>query len=76
LATAGVAPLAQWATRAEQRLDGPRPSDEALVACAEMVAQEAPVRADRRATDPYRRILLRALLERALRAVRDRAASA
>lgn len=74
LATAGVAPLAQRAPRAEARLEGPRPSDDALVACAESVAQEAPVRADRRATDPYRRILLRALLERALRAVRDRAA--
>lgn len=76
LATAGVAPLAQRARGAEQRLDGPHPGDDVLVACAETVAQDAPVRADRRATDPYRRILLRALVERALRAVRERVARA
>jgi xanthine dehydrogenase small subunit len=71
LATAGVAPLAQRAPRAEAMLRGPRPSDAEVAACAEAVAQEAPVRADRRASDPYRRVLLRTLLERAVRAVRD-----
>jgi CO/xanthine dehydrogenase FAD-binding subunit len=73
LATAGVAPLAQRASRAESMLAGLHPSDVEVTACAEFVAQEAPVRSDRRASDPYRRILLRTLLERAIRAVRARA---
>ncbi|MCI4334089.1 MAG: FAD binding domain-containing protein [Thermoplasmata archaeon] len=72
VATAGVAPLARRAPGAEAALHGVAPSDAEIRACADVAAHEAPVRADRRATDPYRRLLLRALVARAVRAVRDR----
>ncbi|MCI4363992.1 MAG: FAD binding domain-containing protein [Thermoplasmata archaeon] len=69
IATAGVAPLARRAKAAEAILRGPSPGEEAIAAAGASAAEEAEVRQDRRATDAYRRHLLRTLVLRAIRAV-------
>ncbi|MCI4345843.1 MAG: FAD binding domain-containing protein [Thermoplasmata archaeon] len=69
IATAGVAPLARRARTAEALLRGRSPPEELMVSAAAGAAEEAGVRADKRATDTYRRQLLRTLVLRAIRAV-------
>jgi CO/xanthine dehydrogenase FAD-binding subunit len=69
LATAGVAPLARRAREAERLLLGRYPSEKSILAAAARAAEEAEVRADRRATDGYRRHLLPTLVARAIRSV-------
>lgn len=68
VAVAGFPPRPIRFASAEAELSGPRPDDAALARAAERLARDAPIVADRRASEEYRRRVVRPLLERAVRA--------
>ena len=68
VAVSGFPPRPLLVPEAEEALDGPTPSDHALGLAAEAVARHAPIVADQRASEEYRRQIVRPLLVRAIRA--------
>lgn len=70
VAVAGFPPRPLLVPAAEDALEGPVPADASLGRAAEELARHAPIVADRRASEEYRRQLVRPLLLRAVRSVR------
>lgn len=70
VAVSGFPPRPLLVPEAEVELDGPSPSDSALGRAADALARHAPIVADKRASEEYRRQLVRPLLVRAVRSVR------
>jgi CO/xanthine dehydrogenase FAD-binding subunit len=68
VAIAGFPPRPILVPEAEALLRGPRPAAEDVVRAAEALALHAPIVADKRASEEYRRRLVRPLLERGVRA--------
>jgi CO/xanthine dehydrogenase FAD-binding subunit len=68
---AGFPPRPLLVPEAEEALDGPAPSDAAVGRAAEEVVRHAPIVADKRASEEYRRQLVRPLLVRAVRSTRS-----
>ncbi len=68
VALAGFPPRPILVPEAGELLRGPRPSSAEVVRAAETAAQLAPIVADKRASEEYRRALVKPLLERAVRA--------
>jgi aerobic carbon-monoxide dehydrogenase medium subunit len=68
VAVSGFPPRPILVPEAEEALDAPRPSDPALGRAAEAAARHAPIVADKRASEEYRRQVVRPLLVRAIRA--------
>lgn len=68
VAVSGFPPRPILVREAEEALDAPVPSDAALARAAEAAARHAPIVADKRASEEYRRQLVRPLLVRAVRA--------
>jgi CO/xanthine dehydrogenase FAD-binding subunit len=66
IALSGFPPRPIRSGAAEARLAGPAPSPEAIAAAAELAVEEAPFSTDRRASDEYRRRVVRVLLARAV----------
>jgi aerobic carbon-monoxide dehydrogenase medium subunit len=66
----GFPPRPLLVPEAEDVLDGPAPSDAAIQRAAEALVRHAPIVADKRASEEYRRQLVRPLLNRAVRSVR------
>ncbi|MFZ1023245.1 MAG: FAD binding domain-containing protein [Thermoplasmata archaeon] len=75
IALGGVTPRTIRIPEAEQALPA-RPSDEAVEAAANHAAARASFSTDKRASEEYRRLLVRALVARAVRSVRSQSASA
>jgi CO/xanthine dehydrogenase FAD-binding subunit len=69
IAVAGVRPLAHRVSAAETLLRGSKPGATEVERAARVAAEEVEVRNDRRASDTYRRHLLRVLVTRAVAAV-------
>jgi CO/xanthine dehydrogenase FAD-binding subunit len=76
VALAGFPPRPVLAPEASAALRGPRPEPVDVARAAEALAQRAPIVADKRASEEYRRRLVRPLLERGIRASGFREASA
>jgi len=68
VAVSGFPPRPLLVPEAEEALDGPVPNERAIGRAAESVARHAPIVADRRASEEYRRHIVRPLLVRAVRA--------
>jgi aerobic carbon-monoxide dehydrogenase medium subunit len=68
VAVSGFPPRAVLVPEAEEALDAPRPNEPALGRAAEAAARHAPIVADKRASEEYRRQVVRPLLVRAVRA--------
>ncbi|MHB8352005.1 MAG: FAD binding domain-containing protein [Thermoplasmata archaeon] len=69
IAVGGVQPMAIRLRRAEESLQGRGPSEAQIEEAADRAAADAPFGTDRRATETYRRQLLRVLVGRAVRQV-------
>lgn len=70
IAVGGVQPSPQRLPSAESKLSEPsRPADAQIEAAAEEAARVAPFPSDKRATEEYRRRIVRVLVDRAIRAV-------
>jgi CO/xanthine dehydrogenase FAD-binding subunit len=67
VAVSGFPPRAILVPEAEDALDGPAPNETALGRAAEAAARLAPIVADKRASEEYRRQVVRPLLVRAMR---------
>lgn len=67
IAVGGVAPVPQRIPSAETGLAGPTPEAGAIDAAAERASTAAPLASDRRATESYRRQVVRVLTARAIR---------
>jgi len=68
VAVAGFPPRPVLVPEAASALKGPRPEPTAVARAAEALARHAPIVADKRASEEYRRRLVRPLLERGVRA--------
>jgi CO/xanthine dehydrogenase FAD-binding subunit len=67
VAIAGFPPRPILVPEAEAALHGPRPDPAEVASAAEALARHAPIVADKRASEEYRRRLVRPLLERGVR---------
>lgn len=67
VAVSGFPPRPLLVPEAEQELEGPAPSETSLGRAAEAAARLAPIVADKRASEEYRRHIVRPLLVRAIR---------
>jgi carbon-monoxide dehydrogenase medium subunit len=76
LAVGGIAPVPARLPEAERELTDPNPSDGAIERAAEAASRTAPFVTDRRATEAYRRLVVRVLAKRALVAARERGRAA
>jgi CO/xanthine dehydrogenase FAD-binding subunit len=74
IALGGITPRTMRIEEAEQALPA-RPSDEAIEVAANHAAARAPFATDKRASEEYRRLLVRTLVARAVRSVRSQHAS-
>jgi CO/xanthine dehydrogenase FAD-binding subunit len=72
VAVSGFPPRPILVPEAEDALEGPSPTEGALARAAEALQRHAPIVADKRASEEYRRQLVRPLLFRAVRSVRAR----
>ena len=70
VAVSGFPPRPLLVPEAEEALGGPEPGAEAVARAADALAAHAPIVADRRASEAYRRQLVRPLLQRAVQAIR------
>lgn len=71
IAAAGVRPLPHRVPSAEAQLPSPKPTSSEIERAAQVASEEVEVRTDRRATDAYRRHLLRVLITRAIAMVAE-----
>jgi CO/xanthine dehydrogenase FAD-binding subunit len=75
VAVGGVPPRPKLVPEAAAALDGPAPTDRSLRAAGEATARYAPIVADKRASEEYRRQLAATLVVRSIRATAGRVRS-